>query len=165
MEAKNISGKAKSVIDYSEIAFECGFFFNPIGNFSIIPFGDYYLASFRAFGYFITTEIQNYVFTPNMKLKEPNKYVFCLLDRDFHFVKQLKCVQSSYWEHPVWNKRLPYLEDMRMTIWDGQIYGMSTIIYQDEKKYAALGLQLQKIEVNGDFVSCQHVWNSLQVGM
>ena len=87
MEAKNISDKAKSVIDYSEIAFECGFFFNPIGYFSIIPFGDYYLASFRAFGYFITSDLHQYVFTPNMRLKEPHKYIFCLLDRDFKFVK------------------------------------------------------------------------------
>ena len=54
-----------------------------------------------------------------MRLKEPHKYIFCLLDRDFKFVKQLKCVHSSYWEHPVWNKKLPYLEDMRMTIWNG----------------------------------------------
>ena len=64
MKTKNISVKANTIIDLSEIAFECGFYFNPIGNFSIIPFGEHYLASFRVFGYFITTDIQNYVFTP-----------------------------------------------------------------------------------------------------
>lgn len=63
MEAKNISGKAKSVVDYSDIGIECGYYFNPVGNFSIIPFGDYYLASFRAFGYYITLDIHKYVFT------------------------------------------------------------------------------------------------------
>jgi len=42
---------------------------------------------------------------------------------------------------------------------------MSTIIYQDEKKYALLGFELQKIVVDGDLVSCQHVWNSVPVGI
>lgn len=50
----------------------------------------------------------------------------------------------------MWNKRLPYLEDMRMTIWDGEIYGISTIVYQAEKRYAQVALQVQKIEVDGE---------------
>ena len=73
MEEMNISNYAKSVKDYSDLGIDCGFLFNPVGNFSIIPFGDGYLASFRTFGYYITTDVQNYVFTPNMRLKEPHK--------------------------------------------------------------------------------------------
>ena len=73
MDELRIDKYAKSVIDYSDIGIECGYYFNPVGNFSIIPFGDGYLASFRAFGYFITTDIQQYMFTPNMRLKEPHK--------------------------------------------------------------------------------------------
>ena len=45
---------------------------------------------------------------------------------------------------------MPYLEDMRMTIWDGEIYGISTIVYQAEKRYAQVALQVQKIEVDGE---------------
>ena len=57
IEAENIIGKAKSVKDFSDLGIDLGYFFNPVGNFSIIPWGINYLASFRVFGYFITTDI------------------------------------------------------------------------------------------------------------
>lgn len=49
-----------------------------------------------------------------MRLEEPHKQLFCLLDRDFKFVKELPCVSSSYWVSERYKSRLPYLEDMRM---------------------------------------------------
>lgn len=156
---------AKSVIDFSEIGFECGCMFNPIGNFSIVPFNGMYLASFRKFAYFITTDIQQYMFTQNMRLKEPHKQLFCLLDKDFKFVKQLPCVNSSYWEDPNFINRLPYLEDMRMVEWNGNLYGTSTIFYQGEKGYARIGMEFQQIVVGHDMVSCEHRWNSIPVGI
>lgn len=63
MDELRIDGCVKSVIDFSDIGFECGCMFNPVGNFSIVPYGDGYLASFRKFGYYITTELHQYVFT------------------------------------------------------------------------------------------------------
>ena len=91
--------------------------------------------------------------------------LFCLLDKDFKFVKQLPCVNSSYWEDPNFINRLPYLEDMRMVVWNGNIYGSSTIFYQGEKGYARIGMEVQSIVVQHDMVSCEHIWNSLPVGI
>lgn len=114
MEELRIDKYAKSVIDFSDIGFGCECFFNPVGNFSIVPYGEGYLASFRKFAYYITTELNQYVFTQNMRLKEPHKQLFVVLDRDFKFVKELPCVSSSYWVSERYKSRLPYLEDMRL---------------------------------------------------
>ena len=62
------------------------------------------------------------------------------MDKGFNVVRKLDCVESTYWEHPIWNARRPYHEDMRMTVWDGEIYGISTIVYQAEKRYAQVAL-------------------------
>ena len=164
-QAVNISSMAKSVKNFSDLGIELGYCFNPVGNFSIIPFGDYYLASFRKFAYFISSDIHQYLFVPNMRLKEPHKQIFVLLDRDFNLVKELPCVSSSYWVDEQFKSKLPYLEDMRMVVWNGNIYGSSTIFYQGEKGYARIGMEVQSIVVQHDMVSCEHIWNSLPVGI
>lgn len=142
MNALNISDKAKRVIDFSNIGYECGEFFHPIGNFSIIPYYGIWLASFRRFAYHITTDIQNYVTTPELKLNNPHKQLFCLFGRDFNFIKKLPCEKSDFWEDPKFNRRTPYLEDMRMIEWNGTIYGISSIFYQNEKSYERFGLEV-----------------------
>lgn len=83
----NIQDMAKRKIDFSDYAFEMGEYFNPIGNFSIIPYNGIYLASFRRFAYHITTEWNEYVTYPALKLNDPHKQLFCLLDRDFNFIR------------------------------------------------------------------------------
>lgn len=167
----NISHAAKRKIDLSSYGFEMGCVFNNIGNFSIVPFDGLYLASFRRFAYWISSERQEYLTQANMKLKDPHKHLFCLLDSDFNFIKQLPCHSSTYWEDPKFNRRTPYLEDMRLVEWDGQMYGMSAIFYQNEKSYERFGLELQRISLNSGGmelfanVSCQHKWNSVQYGI
>jgi len=156
---------AKRIIDLAHIGFDCGFFSNPVGNFSVIPHGEYYLASFRAFGYYITTETQNYVFTTNMVLAHPDEHIFCLLDRDFSFIKRLPIAENTYWKDPKFNKRTPYLEDLRMVEWDGSIYGISSVFYQNETSYERFGMEVQKIAVDGEAVRCSHFWNSIEHGM
>lgn len=167
----NISHKAKRKIDFTSYGFEMGCVFNNIGNFSIVPFNGLYLASFRRFGYWITSDIQEYLTQANMKLKDPHKHLFCLLDSDFNFIKHLPCHSSTYWEDSKFNLRVPYLEDMRMVNWDGRTYGMSAIFYQNEKSFERFGMELQKISIESHGmelcanVSCQHKWNSVQYGI
>lgn len=96
-----LGDKAERIIDLSEIGFACDIYTNPVGNFSVIPWGDYYLASFRTFAYYITTEIHRYIFKPNMKLRNPHTQLFCLLDKDFNLVRHLPCEKSTYWNDPL----------------------------------------------------------------
>ena len=42
MEADYIGGRAKSIKDLSNIGFDCGYYQNAVGNFSLIPYGDLY---------------------------------------------------------------------------------------------------------------------------
>ena len=171
MKSLNLSDKAKRTINLSDIAFECGDFYHPIGNFSIVPLNGMYFASFRRFAYHIPTDTQNYVTCQQLKLDDPHKQMFCLLDRDFNFVKHLPCEKSAYWEDPHFNMRTPYLEDMRMVEWDGKIYGISSVFYQGEKSYARFGFEFQHIDVYSKgmeccaHVECHHRWNSIQNGM
>ena len=167
----NISHKAKRKIDFTSIGFDMGCAFNNVGNFSIVPFNGLYLASFRRFGYWITRDRQQYLTQKNLKLQDPHKHLFCLMDSDFNFIKHLPCPSSTYWEDPKFNLRTPYLEDMRMVNWDGRTYGISAIFYQNEKSYERFGMELQEICVEQRGmelcanVSCRHKWNSVQHGV
>jgi len=163
----NISDKAKNIIDFSSIAFDTGEYFHPIGNFSIIPHKGNYLASFRRFAYHITSGEEKYVTCQALKLADPHKQLFCVLDKSFNFIKQLPCAESTYWlgYEPYAQKRLPYLEDMRMMEWGDHIYGMSTIFYQGETGYSTIGLEVQKIGIEDDVVTCEHFWNSIPSGI
>lgn len=171
MKAIRLQDKALRIIDFSPLALQMGDYFHPIGNFSIVPFYGSYLASFRRFAYHITTEIQEYVTEPTLKLEDPHKHLFCILDRDFKFVKHIPCHTSTFWEDPKFNRRIPYLEDMRMVKWDGRIYGISAIFYQNENSYERFGLEVQNITVEQvgmelfSKLNCSHKWNSVQCGI
>ena len=161
----NLKHLARRIVDLSQIGFDCGYYNNPIGNFSMIPYGDYYLASFRVFGYYITTDIQNYVFTPNMRLEHPDEHIFCRLDRDFNFVRRLHLAENTYYKpFEFWDSRT-YLEDGRLCDWNGQIYITSATFYTRNKRYEKIGLEVQMVEVDGDEIRAKHFWNSCEHGI
>ena len=170
-EHLNISDKANSKLNMADIGFECGDMFHSIGNFSIVPFNGFYLASFRRFAYYITSETEEYLTCQTLSLEDPHKQLFCLLDKDFNFIKHIPCATSTFWEDPKFNRRTPYLEDMRMVNWEGNIYGISSIFYQNEKSFERFGLEFQQIDVCSKgmegcaHVECQHRWNSIQHGI
>ena len=61
MENLNIQNLAKSKTDFTELAFELGIYFNPIGNFSMLPTADgHWLAVFRRFQYYIEGDRYSY---------------------------------------------------------------------------------------------------------
>lgn len=165
MEEIYLGGRAKSIKDLSNIGFDCGFYQNAIGNYSLIPYGDSYLASFRVFGYYITTDIQNYVFTPNMRLEHPDEHIFCLLDHDFNFVRRLKIAENTYHKPNEFRDRKTYLEDGRMCEWDGAIYFTSSTFYTNDNRYEMMGLEVQRLTVDGDEIRARHLWNSCEAGI
>ena len=165
MEAIYIGGRAKSTKDLSEIGFECGYYQNAIGNYSLIPYGDSYLASFRVFGYWITTDIQNYVYTPNMVLAHSDEHIFCLLDGDFNFVKRLPITENTYYKPIEFKDSRTYLEDGRMCDWGGGIYLTSATFYTHNSHWEKMGLEVQRLTVDGEEIRARHVWNSCEAGI
>lgn len=165
MEEIYLGSMAKSVKDLSEIGFDCGFFHNPIGNHSLIRYGDYYLTSFRAFGYYITSELQQYVYTPNMVLQHPEEHIFCLLDGDFNFVRRLNLVENTYYKPSEFSDNRTYLEDGRLCEWDGEIYLTSATFYTRNNRYEKMGLEVQRLTVDGDEIRASHYWNSCEHGI
>lgn len=156
---------AKRTIDLSTIGFECGFFSNPIGNFSLLPYGDCYLASFRAFGYFITTDRQEYLYTPNMVLEHPDEHIFCLLDGDFNLVRRLHIAANTYHKPSEFRDNRTYLEDGRLCEWEGEIYLTSATFYTKSNRYEKMGLEVQRLTVDGDEIRAKHYWNSCETGI
>ena len=165
MEAIYLGGMAKSVKDLSGIGFDCGYYNNPIGNHSLIRYGDCYLAAFRAFGYYITTETQNYVFTPNMVLEHPDEHIFCLLDGDFNFVKRLNLAGNTYYKPREFKGDRTYLEDGRLCEWNGEIYFSSATFYTRNQRYEKMGLEVQRLAIDGEEIRASHYWNSSEVGI
>lgn len=156
---------AKSVKDLSEIGFDCGFYHNPIGNHSLIRYGDCYLVSFRAFGYYITSELQQYVYTPNMVLEHPDEHIFCLLDGDFNFVRRLNLVENTYYKPSEFSDNRTYLEDGRLCEWNGDIYLTSATFYTKDNRYERMGLEVQRLAIEGEEIRATHVWNSCEAGI
>lgn len=165
MEAIYIGGRATATRDLSEIGFECGFYHNPIGNFSLTPCGDCYLASFRVFAYWITTERQEYLYTPNMVLEKPDEHLFCLLDEEFNLVKMLPIAENTYYKPHEFTAQKTYLEDGRMCEWNGEIYLTSATFYTRNNRYEKMGLEVQRLRVDGDEISASHLWNSCEAGI
>lgn len=54
---------------------------------------------------------------------------------------------------------------MRLVVWNGEVYGATTIFYQGVKGYARIGMQVQKVRAENGVVECEHFWNSLPVGI
>lgn len=77
-----------------------------------------------------------------MKLKNPHLHRFCVLDRDFNLVRKVPNIQSTFYQHPQYHEKFPYLEDARFACWNGRLYMTSTVVYQTSKGWAALGLEL-----------------------
>lgn len=165
MEADYIGGRAKSTKDLSEIGFDCGYYQNAIGNYSLIPYGDCYLASFRVFGYFITTDRQEYQYTPNMVLVHPDEHIFCLLDHELNLVRRLHLAENTYYKPNEFADRKTYLEDGRMCVWDGGIYFTSSTFYTNDNRYEMMGLEVQRLTVDGDEIRARHFWNSCEAGI
>lgn len=87
------------------------------------------------------------------------------MDKDFNVKQKIPNIQSTFFQHPHFKDRFPYLEDGRISIWNNKLYITSTVVYQTEKGWAALGLELQRLDfVNGGIVAA-HQWNSLQNGI
>ena len=132
---------AKSIIDLSPIIWECGYIRNNGGNFSLVPFNGQWLASFRLFGYYIDGYGRSCTHT-DIALEKPDEHLFVLLDTDFNFVKRLPVIGNTYWQDPRHQNKTPYLEDMRMVVWNGEIYGSSSIFWQGDKGYIDFGLEV-----------------------
>ena len=159
--------EAEERIDLSHIAWECGMYFNNVGNFSIVPVGkENYLASFRVFGYYIDGK-GRYLTDERMKLERPDEHLFVLLDSHFNFVRRLDLKHNTYYVPTEFRESKTYLEDMRMVKWKGDIYGISSTFYLNSESWDKMGLEVQKISLdidNGE-VYAEHVWNNVEKGV
>lgn len=162
---KNIGQLAKQQYDLSPIVWELEDPFHNGGNFSLVPMPDgNWLCCMRIFAYLIDGQ-GRYLQPPQMKLKNPHLHRFCVLDRDFNLVRKVPNIQSTFYQHPQYNEKFPYLEDARFACWNGRLYTTSTVVYQTTRGWAALGLELQEIDfLNGGIVAT-HQWNSVQQGI
>lgn len=87
------------------------------------------------------------------------------MDKDFNVKRKIHTTECSFFQHPKFHDKLPYLEDGRIVKWNGSMYIISTVVYQMELGWAALGLELQKMDFQPDGIAAIHVWNSLQSGL
>ena len=95
----NIRNMAKKVVDLSHIAWEAGFPFNNVGNFSLLPLpdGNGYFAYVRVFGYWIDGK-GRYLTNNRVLLKHPSLHLFVLLDKNFNFVRRFRNTASEYFK-------------------------------------------------------------------
>lgn len=163
----DIRQHAKQTIDLSHIAWECGMYFNNVGNFSIVPVGkENYLATFRVFGFYIDGK-GRYLTDERMKLECPDEHLFVLLDSHFNFVRRLDLKRNTYYVPDEFVDSRTYLEDMRLVVWNGDIYGVSSTFYLNSERWDKMGLEVQKISLdidNGE-VYAEHVWNNVEKGV
>jgi len=141
MDYINIQSSAKAKWDFTDLPFQLGIYFNPIGNFSMLPMSDgYWLAVFRRFQYYIEGDRYSYQSSPRMFYKDRHEHVFAVLDKDFKLVERLDNVESTYYDAPEWKTQYiyggtsPFLEDARLTKWDDGAYLTSAIYWYDEDK-------------------------------
>lgn len=153
-------------IDLSPIIWECGYVRNNGGNFSLVPYNDGWLASFRLFGYYIDGK-GRYLTHECMKLERPDEHLFVLLDSHFNFVRRLDLKRNTYYVPTEFRESKTYLEDMRLVVWNGDIYGVSSTFYLNSERWDKMGLEVQKISLdidNGE-VYAEHVWNNVEKGV
>lgn len=166
MSEVNIRNLATKVVDLSPLAFEVGVLFNPIGNFSLarLPNGNW-LCSMRRFGYYISTVTQAYLTNKQLRLSDPDKHLLLELDEDFNLVRQFDLVKNDYYKDPIFNQETPYLEDGRLTKWGSDYYLASAIFYQANQHYQKFGMEVQRLEIDGDRIAARHVWSSVEHGI
>ena len=152
--------------DLSHIAWECGIYFNNVGNFSLVPVGENYLATFRIFGYYIDGK-GRYLTHERMKLEHPDEHLFVLLDRNFNFVRRLDLKRNTYYVPNEFRGSKTYLEDMRLVKWEGDIYGVSSTFYLNSERWDKMGLEVQKIslDIANREVFAEHFWNNVESGV
>lgn len=156
--------KAKRVVDLTGVGHELGYFRNPCGNFSILPWDNgAYLAHFRIFQYWIDSDRFRYWQTANEI--EHDRHHFVWLDADFNFAGALGAGANTYFQEPDFIAEKPYLEDGRMVSWPSGIYMASAIFYQQNEKYERFGMEIQKVRVSGGEASTMHTWNSCEHGI
>jgi hypothetical protein len=162
----DIRSLATRVTDLSPLAFDVGVLFNPIGNFSLamLPNGNW-LCSMRRFGYWISSITQAYLTNPEMKLERPDEQLFLELDGDFNLVRQFTLVKNEYYKDQVFSRETPFLEDGRIVQWGGMYYLASAIFYQDNGHYEKFGLEVQRLDFDGDNIAARHVWSSVEHGI
>lgn len=161
----NIRNKAKRVVDLSTVGFELGFPYNNCGNFSLLPMPNgYWFCYMRIFAYWID-EYGRYLTNNRVLLKNPANHQFCILDRDFNFVKKIPNTVSEYWKHPQFSDETPYMEDGRMIEWNGKVYLSTTVCYQKNGRWNAAGLEIQRLDFQGDTIRASHVWNTIENGI
>ena len=164
-EPINMREYADKVIDLTNIGYELGFYFNNCGNFSMLPMpnGDWFCC-FRIFGYWIDS-IGRYLTSEQLRLHHPDLHQFCVLDRDFNFVRKVDCVESTYYKHPDYANELPYLEDGRLVAWNGNWYISTCVVYQENLQWKHFGLELQRLTWEDGNIHARHCWNSIECGI
>ena len=151
--------------DLSHIAWEAGFPFNNVGNFSLLPLpqGNGYFAYVRAFGYWIDGN-GRYLTNDRVLLKHPRLHLFVLLDKNFNFVRRFHNTESQYFKL----KQYPdeaWLEDGRLVVWNGKVYLSTTVCYQKDGRWNAAGLEIQRLDFQQDAVRATHFWNTIEKGV
>ena len=172
MDYLNLKGSAKSVKDFSELAWQLGIYFNPLGNFTMLPTSDgHWLACFRRFQYYIEGDRYSYQSSPRMFYKDRHKHVFVILDKDFNLVERIDNLKSTYYDADEWKTQYiydgtsPFLEDARLTQWSDGIYLTSAIYWYDEDKKKRWSTEVQKLTFFGNSICATHFWNSLEHGV
>ena len=162
MDVKRIEPKRK--YDLSYIAWDCGFPFNNCGNFSLVQMSNgNYFAIFRMFGYYIDGD-GRYLTNKDLLLENPHQHTFVELDKDFRIVRRLDNVFSDYFGMQTQTEKA-WLEDGRLVRWCGKLYLSSTVCYQRNGGWNAVGLEVQELEFDGDNVMANHYWNTFEHGI
>lgn len=169
-DTANIRHLAKNAKDLTELGIELGAYFNPIGNFSLLPTTDgHWLAVFRRFQYYIEGDRYCYLSSPQMFYKDRHEHLFAMLDKDFNLVEKIGNFGSTYYDAPEWKTQYdyggksPFLEDARFTYWKGDgIYLTSAIYWYDESRNKNWSVEIQKVSFLGNGIVARHHWNSLE---
>ena len=162
----------KRIIDLSELGMELGIWFNPIGNFSLLPMENgNWLACFRRYQYYIEGDRCSYQSSPQMFYADRNHHLFVELDKDFKLVRRIDNPISTYYQSEkfktafIYDGKDPFLEDARLAQWGDEIYLSSAIYYWDEWHNKKWSTEIQKLEFTENGIEAHHVWNTLEHGI
>ena len=77
-----------------------------------------------------------------MRLEKPDEHIFCLLDKDFNFVRRLVLLENTYYRPEEFTGQRTYLEDGRLVIWPSGIYYITSTFYQNSERWDKMGLEV-----------------------